>query len=362
MAGFDLGNTLAGVLDTVPSRASVRTPEIIGEEIRSLVSMANRTTLWFALEIGRRLTEAKALVGHGGWLGFLKDHTEFSERKAQDLMRVYRAYGGQSSLFGTELANPQAFADLDYTKAVALLALPEDERADFVAEADVESMSTRELKEAIRARDEARKALDAEREAGEGAALRIRDLEAQLQAANEGGVRLSRKAQAAEDALKKAENEMEAAQIAAESAEAEAAALREKVKDLENRPRDVAMMSADKEALDKARTEAVAEMQGKLDKAKAKAAKAEEKRRAAEEALAAANEKLEAARRSEAQAVIANDKELANFELLFQQTQEKVNVMHGVLLKVRGRGDDALTGKLQKALLALSEAIKGAAQ
>lgn len=128
MAGFDLGNTLAGVLDTVPSRASVRTPEIIGEEIRSLVSMANRTTLWFALEIGRRLTEAKALVGHGGWLGFLKDHTEFSERKAQDLMRVYRAYGGQSSLFGTELANPQAFADLDYTKAVALLAQQTCER------------------------------------------------------------------------------------------------------------------------------------------------------------------------------------------------------------------------------------------
>ena len=102
-------------------------------------------------------------------------------------------------------------------------------------------------------------------------------------------------------------------------------------------------------------------MQGKLDKAKERAAKAEEKRKVAEDALAEANEKLEVAKTQQAAAVISSDKELATFDLLFQQTQEKVNAMHGILLLVRGRGDEAQTGMLQKALLALSEAIKGAA-
>ena len=167
--------------------------------------------------------------------------------------------------------------------------------------------------------------------------------------------------EALEKQKQKAEQEAAEAGAKLSGAKAEAETLRQTVKELESRPVDVAVMSVDREAIDKARAEAVAGIQAKLDKAKAKAEKAEEKRKAAEDALAEANEKLEAARRAEAQAVIAGDKELANFELLFSQTQEKVNVMHGVLLKVRGRGDSDLVGKLQKALLALSEAIKRAA-
>ena len=45
-----------------------RTPDIIGAEIRGLTQQAKTMTLWFGIEIGRRLTEAKEMLEHGQWL------------------------------------------------------------------------------------------------------------------------------------------------------------------------------------------------------------------------------------------------------------------------------------------------------
>ena len=112
----------------------------------------------------------------------------------------------------------------------------------------------------------------------------------------------------------------------------------------------------DQKAIDKARAEAIAEMQAKLDVAKAAKSKAEEKRKAAEEALAAAREQLERLRREDKRAELSADKDLAQFELLFGQAQETVNKMHGILLKVKSRDEDA-AGRLGKALRALAEAV-----
>ena len=53
-----------------------RTPDIIGAEIRGLTQQAKTMTLWFGIEIGRRLTEA----------------TEFSQPSASRLMRLYDEY------------------------------------------------------------------------------------------------------------------------------------------------------------------------------------------------------------------------------------------------------------------------------
>ena len=52
----------------------------------------------------------------------------------------------------------------------------------------------------------------------------------------------------------------------------------------------------------------------------------------------------------------------ALFELLFSQGNEAVNKLHGLLLKVRGRGDIELAGKLQKALLALADVTRRCAE
>ena len=115
----------------------LRTPELIGSEIRSLTNQTKSVTLWFGIEIGRRLCEAKELVGHGNWLGYLESETEFSQSTANRFMTVFKEYGSaQSSLFGAE-SNYPALNNLsisnalrsvknyshaidDYTKAISL--------------------------------------------------------------------------------------------------------------------------------------------------------------------------------------------------------------------------------------------------
>ena len=290
------------------------------------------------LTIGRCLNEAKEVLPHGEWLPWLTEKVEFSERTAQNFMRLSR-----------EWSNPQTLADLGASKALALLALPAEEREQFMTEnhavdggeKTVIDMSARELDKAIRERKEALAAVEEAR-------------------AN---------AKAAEDARAKMETDMtmlkgllESAKAETASATEEAGKLARELEDLKAKPVEVAVMQVDQEALDKARAEAVAGMQEKLDKALAGKKKAEEKRKAAEEALAAANAKLEAAQSAERKAVIAGDKDLAAFELLFSQAQEQINKLHGMLLKVRGRGDTDLSGKLQKALLALSDLTRRCAE
>ena len=65
---------------------------------------------------------------------------------------------------------------------------------------------------------------------------------------------------------------------------------------------------------------------------------------------------LEERAKTEKKAVLGADKDLAQFELLFQQAQETANKMYGILLKVRSRDEDA-AGRLVKALQALAEAV-----
>ncbi len=112
------------------------------------------------VEIGRRLARAKELLPHGAWSAWLAEKVEFSERSAQNFMRVAKEY-----------SNPQPVADLGLSKALLLLQVPENERAEFVAnshevdgeEKQVAEMSKRELEQVIRERDEARKAAEAAR-------------------------------------------------------------------------------------------------------------------------------------------------------------------------------------------------------
>lgn len=134
-----------------------RTPELIAAEINSIKQQTKNMVLYNSIEIGRRLVEAKALVEHGKWGEWLKKSVDYSQRTANNLMRIFEEYGAdQLTLLGNN-ANSQALANLSYTQAVALLGVPEEEREQFVREHDIENMSTRELQEAIKERDQARK-------------------------------------------------------------------------------------------------------------------------------------------------------------------------------------------------------------
>lgn len=253
------------------------------------------------LTIGRCLTEAKQTIPHGEWLPWLNERVEFSERTARNFMRLSR-----------EWSNRQALADLGAAKALTLLALPAEERESFIAENHVVGgeektvidMTSRELERAIRERKEAQEA---------------------------------------------------AAKAQAEASAAEQA--RAKMAELKEKPVEVAVETVvDQAAIEKARAEAVAGMQDKLDKAREAKKRAEDKQKIAEEALEQARLQLEGQAREEKKAALGADKDLAQFEVLFDQTQSNVYKMQGILLKVRGR-DETAAGKLCKAIRALAEAV-----
>ena len=127
-------------------------------EIKMIHNQAQRLILDYAIEIGRRLAEAKSILPHGSWGSWLKDEVEFSQDTAGRLMRLFEEYGDrQLSMFGTE-ANSAALRNLTYTKALQLLAVPAEEREEFVEAHNVENLSTRELDKLIKERDEANKA------------------------------------------------------------------------------------------------------------------------------------------------------------------------------------------------------------
>ena len=102
---------------------AVLLPCIFFQPVHSLYKLQAGTSI---IEIGRRLLEAKQCLPHGKWGEWLQSEAEFSERTAQNFMRIAREY-----------QNPQTLADMgnSASKALLLLSLPPEEREDFVAEA-----------------------------------------------------------------------------------------------------------------------------------------------------------------------------------------------------------------------------------
>jgi len=109
------------------------------------------------IEIGKRLVAVKESLPHGEFGSYLKEKVAFSERTAQNFMKVAR-----------EFSNTKALADLEPTKVYALLDLPIEEREEFVSVPHeingqvktVEEMTTRELQKTIKERDAALKTLE----------------------------------------------------------------------------------------------------------------------------------------------------------------------------------------------------------
>ena len=260
-----------------------RTPEVIGAEIRMYVDAGRRVTLLCGIEIGRRLVEAKELLNHGEWLPWLKRETDFSERSAQNYMKVFNSYSAaQLGLFGPE-TNAQTFADLPISKALALLSVPESEREDFAAEVGAENLSVRELEEKVRERtDELRAAKEEAEAAARGAVAELKD---------------------AETALNEATEARDAAEIARREAEETILRMKREIEEIEARPRDVAVerdeeaiaqaVQAERERLEGERAGAVAKAAN--DAADAERAKHREADKKAKEKIKVLEEELKRA-------------------------------------------------------------------
>jgi len=398
---FGIGGPPATAEAPLPPVDSGKTPDILAAEIRTIKDQTGRMVLNASIEVGRRLTEAKAKLPHGSWGEYLKNEVDYSPSQAQNLMRVFREYGSdQQSLFGGE-AKSQTFGNLTYSKALSLLAIPDEaERERFAVENDVEHMSVRELNEALKARNEAEeKAAAAEDEARglrqeaerlrEELADQDRVYKAKLTAADVETTEANRKAREAQEALEKQRDKAQRLQDAlseantsAQAAEAEHSRLAQELEELRSRPAE-----ADTAAVEAARQAAITEMTEKVDKAKDAKKKAEEKRKAAEESLEAAQKELadlkakgpevreltqeekdaltagavEQARAADAERLRGLEKQLAaadpnvaEFKVRFTSWQEEYQKMMEVLGRIT-QADEERAAKLRQAVKAALE-------
>ena len=327
----------------------VRTLEIVAAEIRSYTW----SMLTNIIEIGRRLCEAKEMLPHGEFMNWCTENFGYSKSQTNNFMRLYEAYGSeQNSMFGAEL-NRQTFGTLNYSKALALLALPSaEEREAFIEENNVDEMTTRELQQAIREKQEAERALGDEKKQREQA----------------------------EDLLKTQD------QMLAE-AKAQIAELAKLNKELENRPHEVAVetvrdeeaiAAAAKEAREKAEAEAVKqqnkmnrehdktlkELHQKLAEAKEKLEQAEKAEKEAKGAGEGAAEKVRAAQK-EAEALRAqleearkqlkaSDSDVTAFGIRFNSMQSEFGYLIAEYRKVEAR-DPETADKLHEAVRQLLE-------
>ena len=269
--------------------------EVITQEIQFYKVQAGASII----EIGKRLHEAKLCLPHGEWGSWLKNEVEFSERTAQNFMRIAREY-----------QNPQMIADMgnSATKALLLLSLPAEDREDFVAESHiidgeaktVAEMTTKEMEDLT-------KQLAAERAEKEKLQSQLNLFQEEAQKEKDAAVDAVMKE--SEDRIEALISKREAAERAQKAAEDKISALEQELDEAKMRAEQTVLV--DETELEKARSEAetkvMNDMSAKLDKAKADAKKY---RREAEEA-AKAIEAHEQAQKEAEEAALQAKEELA---------------------------------------------------
>ena len=254
-------------------------PERLGVEIRELTRQAKAMTVYYAVEIGRRLTAAKSMVPHGGWADWVKGNTEFSQATATRMMRIFDEYGAaQIGIFGAE-PNSSTLQNLSVSNALRLLAVPEDEREEFAEAVDAENLSARELEKAIKERDAAKQERDNARREADSYSLRTKRAEEELEAEKE-------KTQGLEEDL--------------QASRAERRQLADEVETLRKRPVEVAVQrdeAAIREAENRARAEGAKKLQEKTKEWVELAEKDRKEKEALEQRLEKALAEAEKAKR-----------------------------------------------------------------
>lgn len=214
----------------------------LAAEINTITEQTRGVVISAALAVGKRLIEAKGLCPEGRFSEWLAANVDYSERKAQDMMRLYEVYGRVGAI-------PESIAALDYSKAVALLSAPEEQREALAERAAAEDMSVRALNGEI-------KRLKAEKLKAQ---MQIEDLEGKIEGQRDEIQRMDEREQEYDraivdrDAQLKAakvaiEREREAAQLAnakAAAAEASAQELRRLHSDAEDRAAASAQRASD---------------------------------------------------------------------------------------------------------------------
>ena len=121
------------------------------DEITADIRVNYRNAKASIVAIGRDLAEVKQMLNHGEWLPYLQG-LNISVSSAENYMR-----------YAAEVPGNDQLAALPYSAAIALIALPEDEREQFMQDNDIEDKSAAEIKRLIAAtKQEAEKRKKAE--------------------------------------------------------------------------------------------------------------------------------------------------------------------------------------------------------
>lgn len=318
--------------------APARDIGVITAEIKSIQQQANALALIYAVEIGRRLKEAKSLLPYGTWGEWLKSEVDFSQSTANNFMRLFEEYGSaQISIFGASI-DSQSFVNLPYSKALQLLAIPKEERESFAEEVRAEDLSVKELKEAIAERDKAQKMADMQKKLKE-------ELAEKLKASEDARLEAIEKASDAEH-LQGLLNEAEAE---TERAKKEAEDLRQKLKAEEKDPKipKAKLDQIRKEVAEAERKEAESFAQKTIEEAKKQAKDAAEAVLRAKDAEKKAKEELEDLRKK----LKTASPEVSAFKALFDQLQLTAGKLK-MMIQTISRDDAETGGKLAAALRA----------
>ena len=141
-----------------------------------------------AADAGRCLTKIKERIGHGNWGDWCKRNLEFSERKAQNMMKLAAEMHEKNGIF----SNPQTFADIEISKVYALLAAPEEVQKAVLNDPKMEEASVREFQDEIKrlkaelAAERAKEQVDTSAEELAAAEQKIEELSAQVKILQEG--------------------------------------------------------------------------------------------------------------------------------------------------------------------------------
>lgn len=322
-------------------------------EIVTFDRQAKITAVSCAIEIGERLLEAKDLVPHGEWGNWLKQNVNYSQSTANNFMRLYKEYGNdQGSLF-TTMTNSQTIMNLDVSKALALTVLPAEEREEFVAEHDVENMSTRDLKEALQENKELKRQLEEkERQITESASqldiaiTERQKMQERLSKTVNQNAGYEKSLQMKIDAAKKLEEEKKAAEVKQKESEKKVQELQRQMDNLKNQKPEVDQQmigelqaEAEKQA-ERRFAQEVEKLKAEKERAEQRAVEAEEKNR-----------------QLQSKASVEQSKELIVFDEKFKSFQDNYNQINQLIARMEMPTAEKVRGAVRKLLSVMEQKL-----
>lgn len=114
------------------------------ETLTTEILVYKQQTALNIIEIGKRLIQVKEQLPHGGWGKYLEEQVDFTERTAQRFIKC-----------AEEFSNATSTSVLPVGHMFELLALPADQRDEFIQAHPVDDMTQKQLREAIKAQKDA---------------------------------------------------------------------------------------------------------------------------------------------------------------------------------------------------------------